>query len=1163
MWRALLSLGTLSALIAAAPIGAAGGPDPRNAHPPQPGAASLEAAAAALDWPPFAIVSNGTVRLGINPQGHLDAGDLGGGGGGETLTALEPEDVGLEFVPTGGDALIPGCYCEGWGIASAPSGLSGYASVANGGISPNLVVTAFNVTADTAESIVEIAGRLRVRHVYTPSASPSLYRVDVSVENIGAVPAPALVYRRAMDWDVPPTEFDEFVTLQGAAPYLLDSTNDGFAFVDPLVPLSDLGHRGTFVDAGPFDHGAAFDLSLGDLAPGESTGITLFYGAAATETQALGALASVGAQVYSLGQPNTPDGARLGTPNTFAFGIRGACEDDTDCDYLTNAVEANQGTDPNDPDTDGDGLLDSWEMPTSVPGSGFHGPGFESYSPTLADVFGPFESGICLLPEQDLRLNGQVTCFNQPPNPLRKDVFLELDWQDCRFGSCPEILGLNVDPLHHAPNLPALGRITDVFDDAPVSNPTATSGVALHILIDEAIPHAPNCDQGESSVRPDRFGTAEQRANANATEILAAKEAAVRYVWSGHSSHSNSGAACPNPDGFTFFKQGAGFSELADYDWSPFGDVDVGGRDLLLTLGPIWSCSAEIKLNSDSPFLGPCYRQIKIIQTWFGFGSASVVPIPGIFPAKIRDEHGNQLDVRWPINQLLGVGESAGITQLWARALTHLLGHALGLPDDASVRNQPGVPGASDPDSFASWQGLNYAPGQGTGSLQESFPDYVGLAAQDLDGDGVPEGEDNCAGVSNPEEDGRQPDWDFDDIGNACDQDLDGDNLGSSSSGLTGLLAAVAELIQPAGDPFPLDTDNDGLDNDVDADDDNDGVPDAGDGCPVVADPLQADTDGDGLGDACDLDDDGDSNLDALETATGSDPLDPLSVPEVMGGGGTACSDGGDNDRDGLVDGADGGCRDADGDRMPDDLDNCPSAANDGDHWSDGDGDGLGDACDGVVDDATVTVDAVLDAEVGPADAGTGVAWHADRDGRYAVLLGGGGCDAGLQIDSGTYTAPVSLLTTIPAALLSDGPNTVRACLSTSAGTFSATATVVRTADGFEFEGFFPPVDNPPVRNSMTAGAAVPVKFSLGGDFGLDILAPGSPSSQSLACETGVPVDPVEQTVTASQSGLQFDAATDRYTYVWKTQKAWAGTCRRLIVELTDGSVHDALFVFK
>jgi hypothetical protein len=52
----------------------------------------------------------------------------------------------------------------------------------------------------------------------------------------------------------------------------------------------------------------------------------------------------------------------------------------------------------------------------------------------------------------------------------------------------------------------------------------------------------------------------------------------------------------------------------------------------------------------------------------------------------------------------------------------------------------------------------------------------------------------------------------------------------------------------------------------------------------------------------------------------------------------------------------------------------------------------------------------------------------------------------------------------------------------------------------------------------------------------------------------------VEQTVTAGASSLQYDATTDRYTYVWKTQKAWAGTCRRLVLQLDDGTIHEAVF---
>jgi hypothetical protein len=41
-----------------------------------------------------------------------------------------------------------------------------------------------------------------------------------------------------------------------------------------------------------------------------------------------------------------------------------------------------------------------------------------------------------------------------------------------------------------------------------------------------------------------------------------------------------------------------------------------------------------------------------------------------------------------------------------------------------------------------------------------------------------------------------------------------------------------------------------------------------------------------------------------------------------------------------------------------------------------------------------------------------------------------------------------------------------------------------------------------------------------------------------------------------------YDAASDQYTYVWKTDRAWAGTCRLLTVQLKDGSAHQANFKF-
>lgn len=125
--------------------------------------------------------------------------------------------------------------------------------------------------------------------------------------------------------------------------------------------------------------------------------------------------------------------------------------------------------------------------------------------------------------------------------------------------------------------------------------------------------------------------------------------------------------------------------------------------------------------------------------------------------------------------------------------------------------------------------------------------------------------------------------------------------------------------------------------------------------------------------------------------------------------------------------------------------------------------------------------------------------------------------------------------------------------------------TEVRTVEvlPYNFTGFFAPIDNPPVFNEMKAGQAAPVKFSLGGNQGLDIFAAGSPSSVQISCGGGDPVAAVEETETAGQSSLSYDATTDRYKYTWKTENSWKNTCRQLNVTLRDGTVHSAKFKFK
>ncbi len=115
----------------------------------------------------------------------------------------------------------------------------------------------------------------------------------------------------------------------------------------------------------------------------------------------------------------------------------------------------------------------------------------------------------------------------------------------------------------------------------------------------------------------------------------------------------------------------------------------------------------------------------------------------------------------------------------------------------------------------------------------------------------------------------------------------------------------------------------------------------------------------------------------------------------------------------------------------------------------------------------------------------------------------------------------------------------------------------------FDFVGFLSPVDNPPLLNLAFAGRAVPVKFTLGGDQGFNIFAPGYPASHPIACETGASLDMVEETIPASISQLVFKPGTGVYQYAWKSPASWKNTCRQLVVVLVDGTTRVANFRFR
>jgi hypothetical protein len=115
----------------------------------------------------------------------------------------------------------------------------------------------------------------------------------------------------------------------------------------------------------------------------------------------------------------------------------------------------------------------------------------------------------------------------------------------------------------------------------------------------------------------------------------------------------------------------------------------------------------------------------------------------------------------------------------------------------------------------------------------------------------------------------------------------------------------------------------------------------------------------------------------------------------------------------------------------------------------------------------------------------------------------------------------------------------------------------------YNFSGFFQPVDNTPTVNIAKAGSAIPVKFSLGGDQGLNVFQPGYPQVTTVSCSTSAPTDVIQTTVTAGSSSLQYDSTADQYTYVWKTNSNWAGTCVQFDLGLNDGSTHTFLVQFK
>ncbi|MEO7663969.1 MAG: PxKF domain-containing protein [Candidatus Limnocylindrales bacterium] len=165
-------------------------------------------------------------------------------------------------------------------------------------------------------------------------------------------------------------------------------------------------------------------------------------------------------------------------------------------------------------------------------------------------------------------------------------------------------------------------------------------------------------------------------------------------------------------------------------------------------------------------------------------------------------------------------------------------------------------------------------------------------------------------------------------------------------------------------------------------------------------------------------------------------------------------------------------------------------------------------------------------------------------------------CDDGAGSGVATCDGPVPAGSPIDTASIGNREFTV----TTSDVAGNVASASVSYAVIYPFSGFFQPVDNG-ILNVVKAGSGVPIKFSLGGNRGLGIFEAGYPQVTPIACPGG-PTDAVETTVATSTASLSYDTTTGRYTYVFKTQKPWTGTCRRLELRFIDGTSHTIDFRF-
>lgn len=244
-----------------------------------------------------AVLTNGLTSIGV-----ADNGGLGALGVGVSRSGI-------------GDAITPGCLCQGWGTSGGGVGNYVYGLVDSFASS---TLSGSTVTTTTSFGTT-------VTHTYTGVPGTDLFKVDITITNNSGGTLANNRYKTVFDWDVPPGHFtDDFTTVYGGPagiggklfytsfnPFTAESnpeTNSPGSFCG--VPINT---NGTNI---PGDCGGVFAFDFGSLDDGESVSFSTIIGSARDVATLLAQFGALSVEVYHYTYDN--DG-----PAVFGYGFVG------------------------------------------------------------------------------------------------------------------------------------------------------------------------------------------------------------------------------------------------------------------------------------------------------------------------------------------------------------------------------------------------------------------------------------------------------------------------------------------------------------------------------------------------------------------------------------------------------------------------------------------------------------------------------------------------------------------------------------------------------------------------------------------------------------------------------------------------------------------------